>query len=56
MIAAMRSASSVPDGRYGWMGAYGVTLYPACRAGVLRGSHCPGCGRVIASRRGLWRR
>ncbi len=47
MIEAMCPVSPVPDGRYGWMRAYGVVLCPSCRAGVVRGSRCPGCGRVV---------
>jgi hypothetical protein len=41
---AMRPGSSVPDGLYGWMAAYNVTLCPVCRAGVCR--RCRDCGRV----------
>ena len=46
MAEAMRPASSAPTGEHGWMRAYNVTLCPACRVGVVRGSRCPGCGRV----------
>jgi hypothetical protein len=41
MIQAMSPASSVPDGRYGWMAAYNVVLCPSCRAGVCRGQGVP---------------
>jgi hypothetical protein len=46
MIQALSPASPVPDGRFGIMRACGVALCPACRAGVVRGSRCRGCGRV----------
>jgi hypothetical protein len=45
MAAAVRPGSAAPDGRYGWMRAYGVVVC-ACGSGVCRGSRCRGCGAV----------